>query len=176
MTDRDRNEIWRIAEDIVNLNGISIPIQNMEEVIRDIGGEILYGDNLLGVADGYIEKMENNSFKIVLSNSNATRQRENFTVSHELGHLFLHMGFGTQRWDMVEVGKKYHRDGNTEEEMQANEFAAAFLMPRDRYREALERFKNKENDTIDISRVAQHFNVSIEAAHVRGKWLGYFAW
>ena len=40
------------------------------------------------------------------------------------------MGFGTSHWDLKE-NVVYNRFGNTEEEYEANEFAASLLMPRE---------------------------------------------
>ena len=59
--------------------------------------------------------------------------------------------------------------------MEANQFAAAFLMPKEEYRNIL--YKNVDNNNIiDTRIIAEHFEVSREAASNRGKWLGYLKW
>lgn len=85
------------------------------------------------------------------------------------------MGYMTNQelWERQDESR-YHRSGNSEKEYQANEFAAAFLMPRDEYWKALNR--NTVGDKVDTSKIAEYFNVSVEAASNRGKFLGYLKW
>ena len=65
----------------------------------------------------------------------------------------------------------YRRFGSSEQEYQANEFAAALLMPQKEYVEVLKR--NIRNGRVDISAVANYFHVSNAAAGNRGRFLGY---
>ena len=53
-------------------------------------------------------------------------ERRKFTIAHELGHLFLHMGYmiDSDLWEQQE-NATFYRAGNSSEEYQANEFAAA---------------------------------------------------
>lgn len=68
----------------------------------------------------------------------------------------------------------YYRNGNSREEYFANEFAAAFLMPKIEYKRVMD--KNTEGNTVNTQEIAKYFNVSTEAASNRGKWLGYLQW
>ena len=131
-------------------------------------------DCSLGVfSDGKIEK-QGDSFSISVP-TNQSNARKNFTIAHELGHLFLHMGYKIDRelWESPE-NKVYNRSGNSEFELQANEFAAAFLMPKELYKRVMD--ENTVGNAVYIAKVAQYFNVSIDAASYRGKWLGYLQW
>ena len=65
----------------------------------------------------------------------------------------------------------YYRKGNSELEYQANEFAAAFLMPRKDYKDELD--KHIKGNMVDTEKIARHFFVSIDAAVNRGIELGY---
>ena len=47
-------------------------------------------------------------------------------------------------------------------------------MPRDEYVRVLE--QHTENNQVDTAKVAEYFQVSIEAASNRGKFLGYLKW
>ena len=76
-------------------------------------------------------------------------------------------------WDEQEYNI-YHRSGSSEQEYQANEFAAAFLMPQDEYLKVMD--ENTINNRVDTLKIADYFNVSIEAASNRGKFLGYLRW
>ena len=101
-------------------------------------------------------------------------QRKTFTIAHELGHLFLHMGFIIDRnlWQ-TQNETVYRRFGTSEQEYQANEFAASLLMPQVAYKRVLDQYS--ENNMVDMSKVAKHFNVSMAAAINRGRFLGYLA-
>lgn len=81
--------------------------------------------------------------------------RARFTVAHELGHFFLHTGIPLARstkGDGVDFFRK--------SEPQANQFAAEFLMPR-----------QKMWSGISASEISQNHGVSDEAARNRIKYL-----
>ena len=69
--------------------------------------------------------------------------------------------------------KEYRRFGSSEEEYQANEFAAALLMPIEEYDAVLK--AKSTNKRVNIQEVADYFNVSYSAAKNRGIFLGYFS-
>ena len=62
-------------------------------------------------------------------------------------------------WESPE-NKVYNRSGNSEFELQANEFAAAFLMPKELYKRVMD--ENTVGNALYIAKVAQYFNVSID--------------
>ena len=125
-----RKQINELAETVLDVFDISRPITNMNNVINILGGEIREDASLGLFSDGKVYKEKDNSkgfsFYIVVP-SNQPDARKNFTVAHELGHLFLHMGYkiNDELWaksdDVV-----FNRRGNSEIELQANEFAVAF--------------------------------------------------
>lgn len=73
----------------------------------------------------------------------------------------------SRRWNQIN-NDSYNRFGFSKEESQANEFAAAFLMPRDLYLKQLKQCVD-ENNHVDIKRLADFFRVSQLAALNRGK-------
>lgn len=83
--------------------------------------------------------------------------RDNFTIAHELGHYLLHY----EKKDETQIFTRY---GANDQEYQANRFAAAFLMPKDRFKDALSKF-NKSSLLI-----AAEFQVSEQAVITR---MGY---
>ena len=159
-----------LAEDVLSAYNISVPIGNIDEIVEKLGGTI---QKEAFFSDGAVEK-EGNGFKIIVSPFQ-DEKRERFTIAHELGHLFLHMGYRTNNelWEKQE-NNIYHRIGNSEKEYQANEFAAAFLMPASEYHTVLKRIA--DGNVVDTSKIAEYFNVSVEAASNRGKFLGYLRW
>lgn len=107
-------------------------------------------------------------FEITLSKSyDGTNKRDKFTLAHEIGHLFL-------QYDPENPNRVFNRKGQTEEEYQANRFAAAFLMPQSLYLDSLN--KHAIDNKVDMSEVANDFGVSVEAARTRGRFLGYLSW
>lgn len=89
-----------------------------------------------------------------------------FSIAHELGHLFLHLleDDGTLKPEVCRRDLAYNQ-----KEWEANEFAAAFLMPEEEFV-----FKCKEvlqDNKVNVTKIANYFNVSVQAATVRGNVL-----
>lgn len=173
MNDTTRHYINDLAESVLKYYDIPIPIANIEDVVTQMGGtiETLPGLNLY---DGTIRKTGEKSFQIAVS-PYQSRERRAFTIAHELGHLFLHMGFQTDAsvWNQQD-NENYTRFGNSEQEYQANEFAAALLMPAEQYRQVLNQYA--VSGRVDVGKIAGYFHVSIAAATNRGRFLGYLVW
>lgn len=175
MNNEMRMQINSLAEDIIKMFDISTPIHNMEDVVEKLGGKLEEDARIGSFSDGKIDREDPEVRFSIKIPYNQSESRKNFTVAHELGHLFLHMGYLIDD-EMWENSKQmtFYRRGDSELEWQANEFAAAFLMPEKEYREVLDNFS--EDGYVLISKVADYFNVSIDAASYRGKWLGYLEW
>ncbi len=170
-----RMKINALAEDIIKLFDIPTPIDDMDMVVTKLGGRLQEDKETSGYSDGTIDREDLNYPFCIRIPYRQSENRKNFTVAHELGHLFLHMGYmiDSDLWERSR-SMKFRRSGNSELELQANEFAAALLMPRGKYKEILDKFS--EDNYVFISKVADYFHVSIDAATYRGKWLGYLEW
>ena len=144
-----RNYINDLAQQVIISYSISVPITNIDEIVHKIGGTIEEKINFDDLCDGTIIKDGNNSFRIAISPFQ-NEQRRSFTIAHELGHLFLHMGFRTNL-KLWENQKKaiYRRFGSSAQEYQANEFAASLLMPKDVYWRILK--QNAVDNRVDIA-------------------------
>ena len=171
-----RREINAIAErirDFLQLGTYSSPV-DLDSCVHRLGGEIIRSANL---TEAMIAK-RGDSFRITI-NRNLHPNRERFSIAHEIGHLFLHMGYciDDAKWNAIDEFRDdpMFRCGYSEEEREANEFAGAFLMPRDAF--LVEFGKNETDDNkVDLKPIAEHFEVSVEAALRRGQWLGVVAW
>lgn len=165
------NDMTSEVRKLYTING---PISDIDFVVSKMGGTVIEDPRIDGFSDGQIRKTGQDSFEIAVSPFQ-TVERRNFTIAHELGHLFLHMGFKTneERWKCQDK-KPYYRNGNSELEYQSNEFAAAFLMPQEEYKQVMDQYTN--GNLVDTSEIARHFHVSVDAAANRGKWLGYLRW
>ncbi len=171
MDNLTRRMIDSLTQDILDSFHIQVPIQDMDELVHSLGGSI---QTDFSYADGAVVKV-GDSFRILLSPFQDEKRRR-FTIAHELGHLFLHMGYLTnaELWGRQEENMYHQRLGSSEKEYQANEFAAAFLMPKNEYLKKLNEFVI--GNKVNTSKIAEYFNVSVEAASNRGKFLGYLKW
>ncbi len=168
-----RSIIGQLTSHIIAIYQITIPINNIDEVVETIGGRVIEREDLSEYFEGSIRKVDDDSFEIVVSKHQPLNRRS-FTIAHELGHLFLHMGYRIDIEHWRRQTDVYYRMGNSQEEYEANEFAAALLMPEADYKSALER--HTKGNIVDTAAIANEFNVSVNAASNRGKWLGYLQW
>ena len=158
-----------MTQEVIKIYGIQIPITDIDEVVGSMGGDIREDPTIDRFSDGRIRKSGSESFVIEVS-PYQSEERRNFTIAHELGHLFLHMGFQTneQRWKK-QADVSYYRNGNSELEYQSNEFAAALLMPRDEFKRVMD--EHTDGSLVNTAEIARYFHVSVSAAANRGKWL-----
>lgn len=174
MNQEFRNIINKLTEEIISEYKIRIPITDIYDTVNRLGGSIEEKYELGTMVDGSIQKKDE-GFVITVSPF-ISEGRKNFTVAHELGHLFLHMGYMTNEelWNEQE-DEVYYRSGESALEYQANEFAAALLMPRKEYEEQLDK-NTRDDNIVNTAQIAEYFNVSVSAASNRGKFLGYLKW
>ncbi|OIN09105.1 ImmA/IrrE family metallo-endopeptidase [Oceanisphaera psychrotolerans] len=132
------------------------------DIARSLGMriDVLDGPDLSGEAE------IRDGQKVIKFNRNESTNRQRFTMAHEIGHHVL---------GHVTSSKSKHRDnagsfssGNNDwQEVQANRFAAALLMPK----LAIETLVYREGMT-NISRLAETLRVSEAAMYYRLKNLG----
>lgn len=174
MDEELRRLINNLTEDIIRAFNLPTPITDIDAVVQQLGGRVVNGYNSENMSSGSVQR-ENNGFVIFVSPFQ-NEERRTFTIAHELGHLFLHMGYrlNQELWDNQREGRTYYRSGNSLAEYQANEFAAAFLMPREEYKRVMD--ENTEGRIVETRKIAEYFHVSVSAASNRGKFLGYLQW
>jgi Zn-dependent peptidase ImmA (M78 family) len=141
------------------------PETDLEQVVSSLGGRIDY-ESIDPWSDesGSIYIEEVGDFRIVLP-SHTSLTRDRFTVAHELGHYFLHflLPHSTKHTPVTPMRAK--RFGSGLVEIEANIFAASFLMP-------AELFATKYAELGGHNLLlADYFNVSPSAAAVREKVL-----
>jgi Zn-dependent peptidase ImmA (M78 family) len=173
----DRERINNLATKIRLALDIAAPPYDPHEAIIKLHGKVLYDIQDL-YTDAYIEKLNNEEFCIHL-NQNRHKNRERFTLAHELGHLFMHMGYliDSAKWNSlskIEESVFYRDNSYSIDEYEANEFAASFLMPKDEFIDVAGNYLSGNQYSLDP--IAEYFDVSIEAVSNRGKWIGIFQW
>lgn len=171
MNDATRAYINKVADAVCSAFDTAIPIGNMDRFVNQLGGSIVEKPGLDPLYDGTIKKVGDHSFEIAIS-PYPNDERRNFTIAHELGHLFLHMGYliSKDTWDQ-QSNNQFIRFGTDEQEYQANAFAAAFLMPQKAFKEKIEEYSS--GNSVNMAQVANYFHVSIAAATNHGRVLEY---
>lgn len=162
------------------------PFQRM--ILRDfcseIGGDIaelanklgvkVFADDLLPYEHGYLEYdplcESTSGFKVVI-NAHDSRERQRFTVAHELAHFLLHKENAKKRKAHRTEGNVYDpfvylEPSDRREEVEANRFAATLLMPPNLFKPAFERLDR------DPKTVARLFGVSSAAVEIHAANLG----
>lgn len=171
--------IQEYAENVVRVFAKGVPVgQNINEFVNVLGGTIqeknlgIWADGKLGMAPEECDR----KFIITVSPMQS-QERKNFTIAHEIGHLFLHTNYvdSLMNNNVRLIFPDFYREGDSEKEYQANEFAANILMPRDIYLEKV-RENIVNNNDVNIRNVSGYFGVSVDAAINRGKWLGVLSW
>lgn len=141
----------------------TIPIP-VDKIAKTLGARVTYSpldEELSGVV--FIK----DDMPIIGVNSLHHENRQRFTIAHEIAHLQLHRPYITQN---VHVDKRFseavlRRDGNsaagTERlEIEANQFAAALLVPRSHLEELLDETEMDVEDEQGLEELARKFKVS----------------
>jgi Zn-dependent peptidase ImmA (M78 family) len=171
-TERIERRAWRLLRKY----GVAVPPVPVKEIAEKAGISVRY-QPFRGESDisAVLKKDAGKAVIGVNSAHSATRQR--FSIAHELGHYYLHeheplfVDFATT------LGRQSvrFRDGTSSqginiEEVEANKFAAALLMPAPMVRQAVDRLLGDEPDIlpeIATNKLATLFHVSKSAMEFR---------
>lgn len=145
---------------------VPVPV---EQIARLLGAVVRYsplGDSLSGII--YIEGRRT----VIGVNSHHHKNRQRFTIAHEIAHLELHKELIVHE---VHVDKRFRvlmRDANsatgTERmEIEANQFAADLLMPSSFLNEMLMKRGFDIDDVRPLELLARKFRVSKQALEFR---------
>jgi len=97
--------------------------------------------------------------KTIYVNTTESLARQRFTLAHEIGHAYLH-----RKTEGAVVDFRAEMDNPHEDkEREANQFAAALLMPREQFIRQWLQWKG------DVEMLSTVFGASKEAVKVRGK-------
>lgn len=161
--------------DELDIHTVPVPL---DKVARALGARVSYtplDEELSGMV--FIK----DAVAIIGVNSLHPTNRQRFTLAHEIAHLHLHRQAITQA---VHVDKRFaetvlRRDqrsseGIDEKEIEANQFAAALLMPKEKLLEALEQAELDVEDERALDELSRRFRVSKATLQYRIRNLAKF--
>jgi len=159
-----REEIERYAMEVLQKHGLfSLPVDPVVLANRE-GIKVHNAKFSDDSISGMVARRGDNVSMLVDQSDPPYRKR--FSIAHELGHHFLHLaGDGeivTKRVDLFResIKPEYEADEGKRKEVEANQFAAALLMPEVLLKEAWQ-------GRTCIREMARLFNVSEEAMGIR---------
>ena len=157
--------IERRAEQLLAKAGVDTAPVPVKQVATHLGIKLELtdlGEDCSGVL------VRNGNRAVIGINDKQHSNRQRFSIAHEIAHLILHEGD-----TYIDKGYRVHfRDlesgsGTKFEEMEANAFAAALLMPAKWVRDAFRQqpFDLTEDDSLEL--LAKKFEVSTQAMTYR---------
>ena len=144
---------------------ISDPLERMLKIASDHDIKILQSD--LYEMSGALRK-EGNKW-VIYVNKNDSRQRQLFTIAHELGHFFAHKELCDEFVDGQLVSRS-EQEKYAIQELEANEFAGNLVMPEIKIREQVDETQLTEQRVMELAR---KFQVSSIAMATRLRNLDY---
>lgn len=154
------NAVHNLAKRKIRQLGLIPPI-DIEAVIQALNIEIIEERNQLGI-EAYSELGDNPRI-VINPEMTYYRQRRNFTLAHELGHIFIPWHNGDIKCNFednyIKVGGKRLLDT---QELEANIFASDFLMPQEWLISEIENNKDIPFDKL-VTLIADKANTSIMA-------------
>ena len=160
----DKSDIEAVAQNVRDYWGIgNQPIPNMVNLIENNGIIVSAFDVDSDKIDAFTQVHDINTYRqycVVVGNNKKSAVRRNFDIAHELGHIILHSD--------IERLNELPPDELKKLEDEANQFAAAFLMPKNAFYADL---KNAV-DLMSYIGLKRKWYVSIAAMLIRAKSLG----
>lgn len=157
----------KAARDLLEDFGVSVVPVPVEDIALRLGAKLVH-ESLDPSISGLL--LREHGSKLIAVNSAHHPRRRRFTIAHELGHLQLHQG----EYIVDSAVRMNRRDAlssmaSDSEEIEANAFAAALLMPSPLIRQALGALRESQASSpgrvADI--LAEQFGVSSEAMGFR---------
>ncbi|WP_299009719.1 ImmA/IrrE family metallo-endopeptidase [uncultured Shewanella sp.] len=131
--------------------------------LASILGIVVRHEPMKGEESGSLKKERKTGNWIMTVNSLHHPHRQRFTIAHEIAHRIRHAANCDSFQDTT-----FFRNGDRNwMETEANNFAAALLMPERSFSNYV------KNNSSKVEDIAMHFQVSSHAVRIRAKVLGY---
>lgn len=112
--------------------------------------------------------VRNEGCAVIGVNQDHHPNRQRFSIAHEIAHFVLHKGDTyIDKGYLVHFRDRESGSGTKQEEMAANAFAAALLMPAKQVREAFKQQPFDLTEDAGLERLARKFKVSLQAMTYR---------
>ena len=163
MTSREFNRIQIGEKEVLDKYLAEYPVK-LGQIARELGVSIKVSNLGTGVS-GQI-KNENNHY-VIRVNRHEARNRQRFTIAHELAHFLLHKEIIDSAPDGIRDNVLY-RSGEPEHvEFEANRLAADIVMPLGLVRQVLQEDFDGVVTEATIDGLAARFQVSKAAMEIR---------
>jgi hypothetical protein len=160
----DARAILKTAWDTRENDGVALPVDPFA-IAQALGLKAYSAPLDAGVSGMLIKRPGEDAEIYVHADDSSNRQR--FTCAHEIGHYVKRSAAGDQAWQYVERRDLLSSEGTNAEEIYANQFAAALLMPREAVEE---RYRELANPSLTAAAaLAVEFGVSADAMQYRIK-------
>ena len=162
-------DVERAATKLLHDQGVSSPPVDVHAIASALDISLRY-ERMASDISGLLV-YRNQSARVAI-NQYHHRNRQRFTLAHEIGHVVLH----AEDEDRVFVDKRFFRNelssrGELREEIEANAFAASLLMPKYMIGEHI--VATEGITDIEVFRLSTKFEVSEQAMTLRLVRLGY---
>jgi Zn-dependent peptidase ImmA (M78 family) len=152
--------------------GISRPAVPVQLLAENLGIRVIETDLEADVSGALITQ---SSGTLIAVNARHGKNRQRFTLAHEIGHFVLeHSGMKSHVDRHFTVIRRDNNSSTATDqlEIQANRFAASLLMPTNFIVKEFAKYGSFDNDTID--KLAQRYVVSSLAFQIRLSNLGFY--
>lgn len=144
------------ADAVIRSHQTEWPVK-VGSIARDLGIEVLASDMPQGIS-GALQKDKSTGKWTIRVNRRETKERQRFTVAHEIAHYILHRDIIK---DGVSDDALYRSRLSDEVEREANRLAAEILMPWTLVRTAVDQGRKNPDELADL------FDVSAPAMYAR---------
>lgn len=125
--------------------------------------------------DGSANIVYNNDSEqfIIYVNSKQKKERQRFSIAHEIAHYLLHKNEIKEKGKVDRIG---YDSLSNEQEREADKLAAQILIPENTIKKKLSELRHQENEIIKSNTVielASYFKVSIAVIAIKLRELGY---
>lgn len=170
-----RKHIRSMAGRLLEAHGIESAPVEVGKIALALGIRVQY-EPAEDELSGFLLRDLSRQKAIIGVNEHHPLNRQRFTIAHELGHLLLHELelLHVDRRFQINLRDRNSKEGESEEEKEANLFAAELLMPMGFIQQDL-----AEVDALDlehdatIAELAKKYEVSVQAMTFRLAYLGY---
>lgn len=152
-----------------NISRAPIPIEQM--IISK--GAVIVKDKVEQQVSGFYYRGAGSTNSVIGVNQAHPKNRQRFTLAHELGHLLLHDSVGVHvDKEVIRLRDSKSSSGSDIDEIEANIFAAELLMPESLLRRDLLGLIDSSSPDF-VKDLAGLYKVSEEAMTIRLTNLGY---